>query len=145
MKKFKTKKIKNSNSSIKVLESVRNIKVDGFNLKKGFLAFQEKKTGEFSGFSSGWVSNGFLAVYVPRPEGFELKWFNYYDDSDTDSELELAIWEYGFKFLRPIDREIEDWEWEQRELAKEAQKEWEYYEYQNALQEGGIKYENRFI
>lgn len=103
MKKFKVKKIKYSNGSVRVLEVTRNINVNGFFLKKGFITFQNTKTREFLGFSSGWVCNGCLAVYVPINKEFELKWIGFdYEVSDGDSDLEKAVFEYGFEFLRNI-------------------------------------------
>lgn len=98
MKKFK---IKLNNGTVKVLETTRVLKVDGFSLKRGFFAFQDKETGEFLGFSSGWTCNGCLAIYVPAEEGFKLKWIGFdYETPDSVSKLDEAVFDYGFEFLR---------------------------------------------
>lgn len=98
MKKFK---VKHSNGSVRVLEVIKNTEIDKFTLKRGFIAFQNIETRDFLGFSSGWVCNGCLAVYVPINEEFELKWIGFdYEVADGDSDLEEAVFDYGFEFLR---------------------------------------------
>lgn len=101
MKKFK---IKLNNRAVKVLESTRNVDINNFILKRGFIAFQNTETGEFLGFSSGWVCNGCLAVYVPINKEFELKWIGFnHEVADSNSNLDKAVFDYGFEFLRNIE------------------------------------------